>query len=58
MVAENLMFDTVIGAGSSGRAAFLRPETAQGMFTTYPAIYRHFRERCPLVPCNLAVATE
>ena len=47
VVAENLMFDTVIGAGSSGRAAFLRPETAQGMFTTYPAIYRHFRERLP-----------
>ena len=47
VAAENLMFDTVIGAGSSGRAAFLRPETAQGMFTTYPAIYRHFRERLP-----------
>ena len=47
IVAENLMFDTVIGAGSSGRPAFLRPETAQGMFTTYPAIYRHFRERLP-----------
>ena len=45
--AENLMFDTVIGAGSSGRAAFLRPETAQGMFTNYPALYRHFRERLP-----------
>lgn len=47
IVAENLMFDTVIGAGSSGRPAFLRPETAQGMFTTYPAVYRHFRERLP-----------
>ena len=45
--AENLMFSTTIGAGSSGRQGFMRPETAQGMFTSFPALYRHFRERLP-----------
>ena len=45
--AENLMFSTKIGAGSSGRPGFLRPETAQGMFTSFTSIYRHFRERLP-----------
>ncbi|MDP6869695.1 MAG: glycine--tRNA ligase [Candidatus Poseidoniaceae archaeon] len=45
--AQNLMFNTTIGAGKSGRQGFLRPETAQGMFTSFPAIYRHFRERLP-----------
>ena len=47
IVAQNLMFNTKIGAGSSGRQAFLRPETAQGMFTSFTSIYRHFRERLP-----------
>jgi len=45
--AENLMFETTIGAGASGRPGFLRPETAQGMFTSFPVLYRHFRERLP-----------
>ena len=47
VTAENLMFNTIIGAGSSGRPGFLRPETAQGMFTSFPALYRHNRERLP-----------
>ena len=47
VVAQNLMFNTTIGSGSSGRAGFIRPETAQGMFTSFPSIYRHFRERLP-----------
>ena len=47
VVAQNLMFSTTIGAGSSGRSGFMRPETAQGMFTSFPALYRHFRERLP-----------
>ncbi len=47
IIAQNLMFNTKIGAGSSGRQGFLRPETAQGMFTSFPSIYRHFRERLP-----------
>ena len=45
--AQNLMFNTKIGAGTSGRDGFLRPETAQGMFTSFPVLYRHFRERLP-----------
>ena len=45
--AQNLMFNTKIGAGASGRQGFLRPETAQGMFTSFTSIYRHFRERLP-----------
>lgn len=45
--AQNLMFNTSIGVGSSGKAGFLRPETAQGMFTLFPTLYRHFREKLP-----------
>lgn len=47
VTAQNLMFNTTIGAGKSGRHAFLRPETAQGMFTNYPSLFRHFRQRLP-----------
>jgi len=47
ILAQNLMFNTTIGAGASGRPGFLRPETAQGMFTSFNALYRHFRERLP-----------
>tara|TARA_B100001094_G_C18162395_1_gene790106 strand:+ start:331 stop:2007 length:1677 start_codon:yes stop_codon:yes gene_type:complete len=47
VVAQNLMFDTTIGSGKSGRAGFLRPETAQGIITSFPSLYRHFRERLP-----------
>ena len=47
VVAQNLMFNTTIGAGNSGRPGFLRPETAQGMFTSFSALYRHNRERLP-----------
>ncbi len=43
----NLMFSTKIGATKGGRQGFMRPETAQGMYTMYPAIYRHFREKLP-----------
>ncbi len=45
--AMNLMFQTSIGAMGGSRAAFMRPETAQGMFMLYPALYRHFRQRLP-----------
>lgn len=45
--AQNLMFNTTIGAGTSGRPGFLRPETAQGMFTSFPALLRHNRDRLP-----------
>ena len=45
--SQNLMFNTKIGVGSSARDGFLRPETAQGMFTSFLPLYRHFRERLP-----------
>ena len=43
----NLMFKTSIGAMGSGRVAYLRPETAQGMFMQYNLLYRHFRQKLP-----------
>jgi len=43
----NLMFQTSIGAMGGSRSAFLRPETAQGMFMLFPALYRHFRQKLP-----------
>jgi len=43
----NLMFSTRIGAMSRGRSAYMRPETAQGMFMLYPALFRHFKQRLP-----------
>jgi glycyl-tRNA synthetase len=43
----NLMFNTRVGAMKGGRAAYMRPETAQGMFMLFPALYRHFRNRLP-----------
>lgn len=43
----NLMFSTRIGAKKGGRQAYMRPETAQGMFMLFPALYRHFRNRLP-----------
>lgn len=42
----NLMFSTSIGAGK-GRKAFLRPETAQGIFIDFHLLYRHAREKLP-----------
>jgi glycyl-tRNA synthetase len=43
---QNLMNATEIGPGS-GRVGYLRPETAQGIFTDFPLLFRHFRERLP-----------
>jgi len=43
----NLMFSTKIGIGQN-RDAFLRPETAQGIFTDFHLLYRHGREKLPL----------
>ncbi|HET6398007.1 MAG TPA: glycine--tRNA ligase [Candidatus Thermoplasmatota archaeon] len=45
-VRQNLMNQTEIGPGS-GRVGYLRPETAQGIFTDFPALRRHFREKLP-----------
>ncbi len=42
----NLMFATTVGIGE-GRKAFLRPETAQGIFTNFHMLYRYNREKLP-----------
>ena len=44
--AFNLMFKTNVGPGT-GRAGYLRPETAQGMFMDFLWLYRYFREQMP-----------
>lgn len=42
----NLMFSTTIGMGD-GRKAFLRPETAQGIFTNFHLLYQYSRKKLP-----------
>jgi glycyl-tRNA synthetase len=42
----NLMFSTTIGI-SEGRKAFLRPETAQGIFTNFHLLYQYSRKKLP-----------
>ena len=42
----NLMFSTKVGIGKT-RKAFLRPETAQGIFTDFHLLYRFAREKLP-----------
>ena len=43
----SLMFETRIGAMGGSRTAYMRPETAQGMFMLFPVLYRHFRQKLP-----------
>lgn len=42
----NLMFQTSIGPGSQ-RRGYLRPETAQGMFTDFQRLLRFYRDALP-----------
>ncbi len=42
----NLMFFVTIGPGRA-RPGYLRPETAQGIFTNFAFLYRYFREKLP-----------
>ncbi|MDD1662516.1 MAG: glycine--tRNA ligase [Methanomicrobiales archaeon] len=42
----NLMFNTQIGPGSQ-RKGYLRPETAQGIFTDFPRLLRFYRDKLP-----------
>lgn len=42
----NLMFKTAIGPGSQ-RRGYLRPETAQGMFTDFSRLLRFYRDKLP-----------
>jgi glycyl-tRNA synthetase len=47
-----LMFETSIGKGEEGRA-FLRPETAQGIFINFLTLNRYFRKHIPFGVCQL-----
>ncbi|QSZ66652.1 glycine--tRNA ligase [Methanofollis aquaemaris] len=42
----NLMFQTTIGPGSQ-RKGYLRPETAQGIFTDFSRLSRFYRQKLP-----------
>ncbi|MGZ4901654.1 MAG: glycine--tRNA ligase [Halobacteriota archaeon] len=42
----NLMFATHIGPGTQ-RKGYLRPETAQGIFTDFPRLARFYRDKLP-----------
>lgn len=42
----NLMFQTTIGPGSQ-RRGYLRPETAQGIFTDFGRLLRFYRDKLP-----------
>lgn len=42
----NLMFETFIGPLKK-EEAFLRPETAQGIFVNFPSLYQFFRKKLP-----------
>lgn len=53
--AFNLMFKTQVGPGS-GRAGYLRPETAQGMFMDFTWIARYFRGAMPFGAVQLGKA--
>jgi glycyl-tRNA synthetase len=44
----NIMFSTFIGPGSSRRAGFMRPETAQQIFIAFRRVFRHARGKLPL----------
>ena len=46
VVEFNLMFETSIGPGN-GQPGYLRPETAQGMFTEFPRLKEYAREQLP-----------
>ena len=48
----NLMFKTYIGA-SSKRPAYLRPETAQGIFINFSNLYRVARMKLPFGVCQI-----
>lgn len=43
----NLLFETTIGP-YTGERGFLRPETAQGMFTAFKRVFESYRQRLPL----------
>lgn len=52
----NLMFRAPVGPGQRAKDAYLRPETAQGIFTCFPWLYRYFREKLPFGAVQLGKA--
>lgn len=50
----NLMFSTQVGS-SARTTAYLRPETAQGIFWNFPALLRHNRGRVPFGVAQLGL---
>ncbi len=52
----NLMFQTTIGPGSQ-RTGYLRPETAQGMFTDFQRLLRFYRTSSRSAPSRSANPT-
>lgn len=52
----NLMFRAPVGPGARAKESYLRPETAQGMFTTFPWLHRFFREKLPFGAVQLGKA--
>jgi glycyl-tRNA synthetase len=50
----NLMFSTQVGSGNK-TTGYLRPETAQGIFWSFPALLRHNRGRVPFGVAQLGL---
>jgi glycyl-tRNA synthetase len=51
----NLMFSTKIGPGK-GKDAYLRPETAQGIFIDFKRLADYFRDKLPFGVCQIGRA--
>ncbi len=50
----NLMFKTFIGVTEdSSSTAYLRPETAQGIFVNFPSVTRSMRKKLPFGVCQI-----
>lgn len=54
--AFNLMFGTSIGPGEKSVQAFLRPETAQGIFVNFPRLYNFNRNVLPFAAAQVGVS--
>lgn len=44
----NMMFELTLGAAEGGEKAYLRPETAQGCYTSFKRMYEVLRNQIPL----------
>ncbi len=52
----NLMFKSETGSGKVKRDVYLRPETAQGAFTSFQRLFQVGRKKLPLGVCQLGKA--